>query len=42
MFYGIGCLFGKYDIKVDYGVKLVVVLFRRIFYILKDKVCEEF
>lgn len=41
MFHGIGCLPGKYDIKVDYSVKPVVAPLRRISHTLKDKVLEE-
>lgn len=41
LFHGIGCLPGKYDIKVDHRVKPVVAPRRRIPHTLKDKVREE-
>lgn len=41
LFHGIGCLPGKYDIKVDHRVKPVVAPPRRIPHTLKDKVREE-
>ncbi|XP_052711017.1 uncharacterized protein K02A2.6-like [Crassostrea angulata] len=41
LFHGIGCLSGKYDIKVDHRAKPVVATPRRIPHTLKDKVREE-
>lgn len=41
LFHGIGCLPGKYDIKVDHSVKPEVAPPRRIPHTLKDKVLEE-